>query len=94
MEVVIDPHVRAVAEFMQRHVPPAKRMGVANRLVEIADLLWGHYEPEDVSGLRRAADPRSLNILPHSEISPLSASGHGLGPACADDGSAVAAGAL
>jgi|HubBroStandDraft_6_1064221.scaffolds.fasta_scaffold345800_3 hypothetical protein len=51
MEVMIDSDVKAVADFMQRTVPTAKLVGVANRLAEIAGLLWGHYSPDDVRAL-------------------------------------------
>ena len=57
MEVMIDPDVKAVVEFMDRHVPTSKRMGVANRLAEVAALLWGHYDPSDVHAMRLAIEP-------------------------------------
>ncbi len=52
MEVVIDPDVKAVADFMERAVPAGKRMGVANRLAEISSLLWGHLAAEDVAPMQ------------------------------------------
>jgi len=52
MEVKIDHDVQVVAEFMQRNIPTAKLAGVANRLSQIASILWGHFEPDDVEGLQ------------------------------------------
>ena len=57
MEVVFDPDVKAVAEFMQANVPAAKLMGVANRISEIAGLLWGHYDADDVEAMRLVHPP-------------------------------------
>lgn len=64
MQVEIDPNVQAVADYMQQHVPATKLVGVANRLAEVAGLLWGHHEPEDVSAMRLIrSDPSALNLL-------------------------------
>ena len=52
MEVMIDPDLNAVAEFMQRTVPAARLVGVANKLAEIAGLLWGHHAPGDVIAMQ------------------------------------------
>ena len=41
MEIVIDPDVQAVAEFMQRNVPAARLASVAKALNELGPLLWG-----------------------------------------------------
>lgn len=64
MKVVIDPDVKAVAEFIDSHVPTSKRSGVANRLAEIAGLLWDHYEPRDVGALRLAVEPPCCDPQP------------------------------
>ena len=52
MNVEIDPDVKVVAEFMQSRVPTSKLLGVANRLGQVANLLWGHFDTEDVQPLR------------------------------------------
>jgi hypothetical protein len=52
MEVVVDHDVKAVADFMQKNIPVKKLRGVANRLAEIAGLLWGHFDTEDVEPMR------------------------------------------
>jgi hypothetical protein len=51
MDLVIDPDVRAVAEFMQSKMPTSKLVGIADGIARIAPTLWGRYMPESVSVL-------------------------------------------
>ena len=62
MELVIDPDVKTVAEFMQCRFSAARLVAVANGLASIAPLLWGRYQPEEVQTLRLACNaPTSLD---------------------------------
>jgi hypothetical protein len=56
MELLIDPDVKAVAEFMQGRFSTARLVAVANGLAAIAPLLWGQYQPDEVQTLRLACD--------------------------------------
>jgi hypothetical protein len=56
MELVIDPDIKTVAEFMQCRFSAARLVAVANGLASIAPLLWGQYQPEEVRTLRLACD--------------------------------------
>ena len=46
MELIIDPDVRSVLEFMQERLPACKLVPVAKALLGMATLLWGHYSQE------------------------------------------------
>lgn len=39
-ELVMDEHLRKVAEFMRENLPVAKRVAVANALPDLAKILW------------------------------------------------------
>jgi len=51
MEVVIDPDVKRVAEFMQSKIDARKLVGVAESLRNMAMMLWGHYERDRFNAL-------------------------------------------
>ena len=40
-DLVIDPHLKMVAEFIDQNLPCAKMVAVANALPDLAKLLWG-----------------------------------------------------
>jgi hypothetical protein len=56
MEVVIDPDVKAVAEFMQSGIETRKLVGVTESLRAIAPILWGHYGSKPVIGIELAPE--------------------------------------
>lgn len=86
MRLEIDPDVQAVAEFMQRNVPAARLVSVAEAAAKLAPILWGGYEKEGVSALLL----REMPIRPcDSRTQPFS-SGSPLGTASAGDCSAEA----
>jgi hypothetical protein len=71
MEVVIDPDVKAVAEFMQSKIETRKLVGVAESLRVIAPILWGHYDRVPVKGIELATPPvRSETQSNASELPP------------------------
>ena len=39
-ELVMDEHLKLVADFMRENLPVAKRVAVANALPDLAKLLW------------------------------------------------------
>jgi len=57
MEVVIDPDVKAVAEFMQSKIEARKLVGVADSLRAIAPILWGQYGDSPVQGIELLNEP-------------------------------------
>jgi hypothetical protein len=59
MELVIDPDLKSVAEFMQEQLPANRLVAVANGLAGIAPLLWGQYQSEEVETLRLVSPPIS-----------------------------------
>ena len=61
MELVIDPDVKAVAEFMQSTLAAARLVPVAKAVSELAPLLWGKYSPESVDALFLAHPQPSLS---------------------------------
>jgi len=57
MEIIIDPDVKAVAEFMQAKIEARRLCGVAESLRAIAPLLWGRYGQDQIVGLALEAEP-------------------------------------
>ena len=51
MELTLDEHVKAVLEFMQERIPTSKLVGVAEKMPEMARLLWDRYPQESVDAL-------------------------------------------
>lgn len=45
-QLLIDKDVAQVISFMQENIPTTKLMGIADKLPEIAKLLWSHYSAE------------------------------------------------
>lgn len=69
MELLIDDDVKAVAEFMQQHVPAAKLASLASAVAELAPLLWGRYDREPVTALYLLPPPISRHD-PHTQSYP------------------------
>lgn len=51
MNLVVDEHLRATLEFMQASIPEAKLIHIADRIPELARLLWGQFPQEPLSVL-------------------------------------------
>lgn len=46
MKLSVDQDVQAVIEYMQSNIPAAKLIGVAEKLPELARLLWSDYSQD------------------------------------------------
>jgi hypothetical protein len=57
MELVVDPDVKAVAEFMQKNIPAARLASVADGLAGIAPSLWGQFKQENIQTLQLQSEP-------------------------------------
>ena len=86
MELVLDQHMKGVVEYMENALPNNKLVAVAERLPEIARLLWGHFEQEPCV-------PLKLSPVKTAEQSPSQQVSTELGrsPLCADGDSVVEA---
>ena len=69
MDLIIDEDVKAVAEFMQRNLPTAKLVPVAEALVMLAPAFWGAFETESVAALRLREPPITLDVGRKPEVS-------------------------
>jgi hypothetical protein len=76
----IDGHLNGVLEFMQETIPANKLVGVAERIPELARLLWSHNQQEPIS-------PVNLTCLDLADGRLLSASESALAGARAGDDS-------
>jgi len=87
MEAVIDPDVKAVAEFMQSNIEARKLVGVAESLRAIAPILWGRYNQTPVAGIELLAESVSPGLCESRSVA------NELAPVClhVDDDSAVVA---
>jgi hypothetical protein len=52
VDLILDEDVRAVAAFMQERISVARLVAVASGVAALAPLLWGRYQPEELSVLR------------------------------------------
>jgi hypothetical protein len=66
MELLIDPDVKAVAEFMQFRLPAVRLVSVARAVSAVAPLLWGHYESEELQALQLVSAPPISSDGPHT----------------------------
>jgi hypothetical protein len=55
MELVIDPDVKAVAEFMQERFRASRLRSIADGVAALGPLLWSEYEVESLRTLRLIA---------------------------------------
>lgn len=79
MELIINPDVKSVLEFMQDRIPACRLVAIAESLPSLAKLLWDRYPQEPSPAL-------TLELLKLRSPSQPSASESGLGLPCADDG--------
>lgn len=56
-ELILDPDVKAVVEFIQRSFQCRRMVSIANGVAALAPILWGHWEAEDVETLRLQEPP-------------------------------------
>jgi hypothetical protein len=84
MELILDEHIKAVLEFMQGQIPASKLVGVAERMPQIAKLLWDRYPQEAVDALSLTVTKKRPSQSDANEFVPVLP--------CAGDGSVVEAG--
>ena len=53
----VDRDLQAVLEFMQSNIPTAKLVGIAERMPQMARLLWGDNQQEPVRPIALRAEP-------------------------------------
>jgi hypothetical protein len=56
MQVAVDGDLQSVLEFMQSHISAHKLVGIAERLPEMAKLLWNKYPQEPVEPISLCPD--------------------------------------
>jgi hypothetical protein len=61
MEIILDPDVLAVIEFMQSRVRAARLVSVANAIGSLAVPLWGRYGSEEIAPLAVAPSLPAAN---------------------------------
>lgn len=69
MELVLDPDVKMVAEFMQSRIAASKLVGTADGIAQLARLLWSGY-PQEPCRVGELTEPKTglENQLPLSAI--------------------------
>jgi hypothetical protein len=56
-ELLIDPDLKAVLEFMQERMEASRLVAVASGVAAIAPLLWGQYSTEEVKLIQLICRP-------------------------------------
>lgn len=60
MNILADPDLEAVAEFMQARLTADRLVPVAEALAVLAPALWGHFERSELRALTLAAPSPDL----------------------------------
>ena len=86
MNLTMDEDVQRVCEFMQTSMAASKLVAVAGSVAQLAPVLWGRYQGEDVTALAlEAISPQFTHASPSPPVAIGSA--HGALPcACASLG--------
>jgi hypothetical protein len=61
MNVEMDEDVKAVVEFMQRNIAASRLVVVSDSIKSLAQILWGHFDREEIKALRVVPDPIAGN---------------------------------
>jgi len=85
MDLMADPYIKSVLEFMQQRLPACKLVAVADCLPQMARLLWGHYAQEPCVAITLTA-PKVPNPSPPTATESFPER------LCVDDGSVAATG--
>jgi hypothetical protein len=59
LDLLLDPDVKTVLEFMQTRIPTEKLIGVASGVSAIAGTLWGQYAQKSVIAMMLVHPPIS-----------------------------------
>ena len=51
MTIKLDEHLKSVLEYMQQNIPTSKLVGIAEKLPDMARLLWSNYSQEPFSAI-------------------------------------------
>jgi hypothetical protein len=57
MKITLDEHLRLVLEYMQQNIPTSKLVGIAEKLPDMARLLWSHYSQEPFRAIELGNEP-------------------------------------
>jgi hypothetical protein len=70
MELIIDPDVKAVAEFMQREIPARRLEKAARGIAALAPLLWQHHSVEEMGEpvIRLSEPPIPISGVRNDEL--------------------------
>lgn len=60
LNLVIDQDVKKVLEFMQNNITSSKLVGVSSGVWDIAPIIWGYFERQEVRALALDADMPSM----------------------------------
>lgn len=88
MNLKIDSDVGAVIEIMQRTIPAARLVSVAQAVSELAPLLWGQYEKEGIAAPLLCGYARPDDGVQQQRSTPIA---HRPGDRCGVDGGSGAA---
>ena len=57
MQINMHPHVKLVAEFMQREIPLDELQAVAEAMPAVAAAIWPKYEGPGIRPMKLSAEP-------------------------------------
>jgi hypothetical protein len=66
MKITLDEHLQSVLEYMQQNVPANKLLGVAEKLPDMARLLWSRYSQEPFHAVELANELMEESREPQS----------------------------
>jgi hypothetical protein len=66
MKITLDEHLQLVLEHMQQNIPTSKLVGVAEKLPDMARLLWSRYSQEPFHAIELGNELREESHEPQS----------------------------
>ena len=66
MTIKLDEHLKSVLEYMQQNIPTSKLVGIAEKLPDMARLLWSNYSQEPFSAITLSNEATEMCREPQS----------------------------
>jgi len=66
MKIKLDEHLQLLLEYMQQNIPTSKLVGVAEKLPDMARLLWSDYSQEPFRAIELGNESMEASHEPQS----------------------------
>ena len=66
MKITLDEHLQSLLEYMQKNIPASKLVGVAEKVPDMARLLWEQYSQEPFRAIQLGDELMGVSHEPQS----------------------------